>query len=247
MQQLVEDGIAEIQTLSKPKRYAMIGALWLFAVIVVSFVNGLVAAVVATTVAVSFIYLIEPFRNRHPDKGIIDLLTSLVDVRRPTLYEHALAVIGVGVVILSEVAFALVLGLLEARDPAGHGVASTANSSPGLLVLVGLFLSAAVVAPIMEELVFRNGLQKLLAFRVGDIAAIIVTSTLFAVLHIPAYGGIDVGLASLALPLSVVFSGSVVFGTLYWRTRNVAVPMISHGLFNGIALLYTVFSPPVFG
>lgn len=242
MQDRFTEGVEQIQSLSKPTRLALLATLWLFTVGVVALINGLPAAVLASTVAVSFVWLLKPYHDQHPDKNALALLLSMIDVRRPSRCERLLAVGGVLAVIGSELLLGLVLGLLESQAPAGHSITSTVDSSPGVVVLAGLFLSAAVIAPIMEEFVFRNGLQKLLALRVGDIGAILVTSTLFASLHVPAYGGLGVGLASLALPLSVVFTGSVVFGTLYWRTRNVVVPMLSHGLFNGFALVFTLLA-----
>lgn len=246
MQQMVEDGVRQFQSLSKPKRYVLIAALWLFTIAVVTLIQGFVPAVIASTVAVSFVYLIEPYRARHPSKGILALLLSLLDVRRPSRGDFTLATVGAVVIVASELLFALILGTLATQDTAGHGVASAAQSSPSIPILAALFLSAAVIAPAMEELVFRNGLQKLLALRIGDIAAIGVTSGLFTVLHVPAYGGFGVPLSALALPLSVVFTGSVVFGTLYWRTGNVVTAMLSHGLFNGVVLSYSAVAPLAF-
>lgn len=240
MKETLERGIEEFSHLPKPVRYSALSGLWLLSVIVVGAMYGLFAAVLASTVAISFAYLIKPYREQHADKGVVAVLLSLIDLRRPSLSDIALAAAGVVAIIASELLFALILGTLAPEGAAGHGVASAARSSPGLLVLASLFLSAAVIAPIMEEFVFRNGLQKLVAFRIGDIGAIIVTSLLFASLHIPAYGGFDVPITALALPLSVVFTGSVVFGTLYWRTRNVAVSMLSHGAFNAFALTVAV-------
>lgn len=100
-----------------------------------------------------------------------------------------------------------------------------------------LLATLAVAAPLLEELVFRNGLQKSIQRRTNAPVAIIATSVAFSVLHLSSYGGFAVGLGALAVPLVVIFGGSVIIGIAYWRTENLLVPISIHAVINGAAFL----------
>lgn len=248
MQHWINGGIQQLKALSRPKRYGVLAGLWLFAIAVVSIFHTLTAAILSVSIGTGMIWLLQPYASEHPDKGPVALGRSLLDIRWPTGYECSLAVIGLGVIIGAE----MVLGTIQATlaptaDVASHNVSITASNSPSLATIGLLFLGVAVIAPALEELIFRNGIQKLLALRTGPLPAIAITSTIFAVLHVPAYGGFGTPLAGLFLPLGIIFTGSVVFGTLYWRTQNIVVAIVSHGLFNGVVLLYAVTNPPLLG
>jgi len=85
-----------------------------------------------------------------------------------------------------------------------------------------------IFAPVAEELFFRGVLQD--AFRVrisGGFFAVsyanILTSVLFALVHIPFWGGAHAGL---------VFFPSVAFGLLYDRTGRLIYPIALHSLYN---------------
>lgn len=95
------------------------------------------------------------------------------------------------------------------------------------LALAGMLVLAVVVAPVAEELIFRAGLFRALAGRIGRWPAMAVSSALFALLHL--------SWASFA-PL---FCLGILFCLAYERSRNIAVPIIAHGLFNlnSIALI----------
>jgi len=93
-----------------------------------------------------------------------------------------------------------------------------ADSVPYILLLL---LLAVVVAPLMEELIFRGGIFRYLRGRLPRRIAFLLPSIFFAALH-------D-NLIVVALPL-------VIFGVIqcfaYERTGRIAVPIVAHGLFN---------------
>jgi membrane protease YdiL (CAAX protease family) len=91
----------------------------------------------------------------------------------------------------------------------------------GDLVLAAVI--AIVVAPFVEELLFRGFLQSAFAQVVGEGGALFCTSAVFALLH---------GLA--ALP--VLFSLSLFLGWLQQRTRSLLVPIGAHALNNAVSL-----------
>ncbi|WP_306054531.1 CPBP family intramembrane glutamic endopeptidase [Natronococcus wangiae] len=116
-----------------------------------------------------------------------------------------------------------------------------------LLMIVVVFLFNAPA----EEFLFRNVIQKRLYAAFSRTGAVVVTSLIFALVHIPAYGmaagGGAAPLGAVGVSLAVVFGGSIIFGTLYAKTDNLFVPIAAHAAFNAIqfAILYLVlrFAP----
>lgn len=106
--------------------------------------------------------------------------------------------------------------------------------------IVPLLVAGVVAAPFVEELIFRNGLQKALTSRVGGPAAVLVTSLVFAALHGPSYADTAPSVLSLAIPLTIIFLTSVLLGLAYWKTENLLVPIAVHALINLAAVVASV-------
>jgi len=102
--------------------------------------------------------------------------------------------------------------------------------SPG--AIAGLLLLAVVIAPMTEELVFRAGVFRILEGRIGRWPAMAASSCLFALLHFSW------------LSFAPLFCLGILFCMAYERSRNIAVPMIAHGLFNLNSILMIVTLPP---
>jgi uncharacterized protein len=99
--------------------------------------------------------------------------------------------------------------------------------------LVISLLLLAVLAPIVEELVFRGLLYGWIAGRWGSLAAWIVSSLAFAAAHWePAH-------IVLVLPLGLLF------GWLRRRTDSLLPSLFSHIVNNGFALIAAVYLPGV--
>jgi membrane protease YdiL (CAAX protease family) len=97
---------------------------------------------------------------------------------------------------------------------------------PSLLLL-------AVLAPIVEELVFRGLIYGWIAGRWNTMAGFIVSSLAFAAAHFePAH-------VVLVLPLGLLF------GWMRRRTDSLLPSLVSHILNNGFALLAAVYLPGV--
>ena len=98
-------------------------------------------------------------------------------------------------------------------------------------IIAWLLLSAVVVAPIKEELLFRVMLQDGLARRIGSTPAIAIVSVLFCAVH----GFPDL----LALvPLAVIL------GYVYDRRQSVLAIVLIHALFNLTNMLIMLLTPP---
>lgn len=121
--------------------------------------------------------------------------------------------------------------LLPVRDTdSQHEFLKLLRESPDPLLIGLLALSAVLLAPASEELVFRVTLQSGLRERFGPRIAIAVTAVLFAAVH-----GWKDGLAILPL--------SLLLGLEYERRPSYLAACTTHGLFNGVMLLLAILSP----
>lgn len=93
-----------------------------------------------------------------------------------------------------------------------------------LWVRVVMFTFAIAVAPIFEECLFRGVLLPMAVRKFGLGSGIFLISFVFAIihLHLPSF-----------VPLMIIASG---FSLAYLYTRSLWVPIIMHGLFNGVNL-----------
>lgn len=85
----------------------------------------------------------------------------------------------------------------------------------------------SLCAGVGEEALFRGGLQTFLMDHVGPIAAITLSSALFALVH-------------LGKPVitALLFGIGVVFGVVFWLTGSLLVAMVGHALYDVWALRY---------
>lgn len=96
-----------------------------------------------------------------------------------------------------------------------------------------LVVSAAIIAPLVEETVFRGFFYGVMKKYTDGYFAAICTSLLFAVVHL--HVGTLVPLTLLAL----------IFCAVYELTGSLLVPMVMHGLFNGTSLVVMIFFPDI--
>jgi len=97
------------------------------------------------------------------------------------------------------------------------------NSHLGTRVIMAV--AAVIVAPLVEETVFRDFVYGVVQRLTDTIFAAIVSSALFALAHFHL---------GSAVPLFVLALG---FVGAYERTGSLLVPMLMHALFNGISLV----------
>ena len=99
---------------------------------------------------------------------------------------------------------------------------------PGALLLFAIF--GVLVAPAIEEIVFRGFLFPAIERKHGGIVAIIVTSALFSGLHFSQYGG------HWAILLLLFYVGAV-FGCVRARSGSVKATTILHAAYNATFLV----------
>ena len=100
---------------------------------------------------------------------------------------------------------------------------------PRLLIAFTVF--ACVLAPFMEETIFRvflfNAVRRYWGFWPGAL----ISGLCFGIAH---------GDPLAAIPLAL---GGVVLAFVYYRTNNAFASMVTHGLFNSYTILALIFTP----
>lgn len=97
---------------------------------------------------------------------------------------------------------------------------------------VAFFVLACVLAPMIEELIFRVFLFNALTRYVSVTSAIVGSGAIFGLVH--ALGAPATQLVTVAIPLAV---GGMVLAYVYARTRNYWANVTTHGLFNAISVV----------
>lgn len=105
------------------------------------------------------------------------------------------------------------------------------QSNMGILSFLIAFVSAAIISPIYEEIFYRGFLYRWFRVKLGVPAGILLSSSVFMLVHIPSYN-----------TLPVNFLTGVIFSWTYEKTGSIYPGMIIHGVFNGIAVVLTALS-----
>lgn len=130
--------------------------------------------------------------------------------------------IGLGVMYISN-AF-LIFGLKNGIAGNEETIRTMLNSHP-----IYVYISAVLIAPSMEELVFRGGIRNIIT---NDKLFIIASGLIFGGLHL--LGNINTFIDLLyIIPYS---SLGIAFAYIYSKTDNIFVTMLLHTMHNGILI-----------
>ncbi|MFN7160222.1 MAG: lysostaphin resistance A-like protein [Candidatus Gracilibacteria bacterium] len=88
-----------------------------------------------------------------------------------------------------------------------------------------VFISAAVIAPVLEEITYRGFLQQIIMKYSTPFASTLITAGIFSLAHMQL---------QVALPLFIL---GVILSTLYTKTRSIWPGIVFHVLNNTISLL----------
>ena len=145
-----------------------------------------------------------------------------------------LVALAVQILVLPGIAYLLrpLLGEPEVSGP----VQDLLDKSQGL-AFVGLILSVAVGAPIVEELFFRGLLLRSLQRRVPDWAAVVVSAVAFGIAHGSALP-VD---AVVLVMISLTVFGAIL-AVMAIRTGRLGASIVTHAVFNLFTLLYLTFT-----
>jgi len=93
-------------------------------------------------------------------------------------------------------------------------------------------IASILIVPIMEELFFRNYLLRRLLEKYGPIVAIIISSFLFAFIHIP-FGALFSEMYDLSFHHAyITLFGGAISGILYYKSKSINPSIIFHMFWN---------------
>ena len=133
--------------------------------------------------------------------------------------------------------FVLVLGYSVIYDsigtiPEGGDLFFDANSANSPLILILIFISLAISAPLIEELIFRGYILDSLRTNYSDLFSIFTSGILFGFMHWdPLFGFFDIyqtGAATI---------GGFLYGWLRIKTGSLWPSIICHSIWNGTIFL----------
>lgn len=168
----------------------------------------------ATSISIIFILFIWALRGTHGlSKNLADLFTP--ENQKDIWYVLILN-------ILYAILFTCLISsldlLISLTDPTWISIWDLNNAaSPEILIMD--IISAILIAPIIEELIFRGVLFNRLKIRIGIIPAMLLSSGIFAIGH--EFGG-----------MTSAFLFGICMCILYLKTDNILVTMTIHFLNN---------------
>jgi hypothetical protein len=125
------------------------------------------------------------------------------------------------------IVFALVLKNFHLPRPY-HPIQDAIEHGPNAGVLIFLFIIAAVLAPVMEEIFFRGALHGALRRWWGPLVGAVLSATFFALLHPQA-----ATLPIFGLPIFVL---GALFSCMYELRGSLIPNIVAHGINNGLVL-----------
>ena len=93
-----------------------------------------------------------------------------------------------------------------------------------------MFLTIALLAPVLEEIIFRGIIQKRLMKMVGIPGAVILQAFMFGVFHLNLLQGV------------YSFFLGIIIGTVYFFYMSIWLPIVVHISFNGISVIISHIS-----
>ena len=142
------------------------------------------------------------------------------------------------------VAFAVSMRLLEAVVnfilKSGFHIDPTKLTNGGILTAAGskwlwvLGLAASIGAPLFEELFFRGLTLRIISTKWGKRAGVIISSTLFGLVHIQATVAGSIYMFCSTFVLGCFLS------MLFLKTGRIGTNILSHGFFNASAVLLSL-------
>lgn len=126
------------------------------------------------------------------------------------------------------------MGLFEwiervTHAPAEQSIVSVLRHSDNIPLIAVICFSAAIAAPIVEELIFRGYLYPIMKKYTGAWFALISSSLLFGIIHVSLVPLIPLALFGAILVL------------LYEYTESIWTPIIAHCIFNTATLVNILY------
>lgn len=170
-----------------------------------------------------------------------DDIREYLGVRVPTLREFGVVAVGFLLVLVLTYGSILLVVEVLGLEPASNQAGEVAKELPRLvpLLVVGSLL---VIGP-CEETLFRGLVQNRIREAYSAPAAILLSTALFAAVHVTALTG---SASARAVTVVILFVPGLVFGAAYEYTDNLVVSALIHGVWD--AFIFTsIYIATVYG
>lgn len=161
---------------------------------------------------------------------------NALNLKLPTKLSHYAIAIGIyAAAYVAVTIWSLGIDLLDVPD-----WLKVPDNATDILEQAGLpltIITAAVLAPIGEEVVFRGFALPGMASRLGVTSAILITSAIFALIHLGP--GVGIGI------LPVTFILGLAFAFVYHKTQSLILAIAVHALHNAITIVALAVSDTV--
>jgi membrane protease YdiL (CAAX protease family) len=110
-----------------------------------------------------------------------------------------------------------------------HPLLEMLQNRPAPGILAAAAVQATVLAPLAEEFIYRGVLMTTLLRPFGVIGALLASSAVFGLIHLPTE-------PQAVLPLFIL---GLALGYAAYRTRSLVAPIVAHALFNALMIFGT--------
>jgi len=163
-------------------------------------------------------------------RWIKETIVNVFALRKPKRFDLWLSVLLAAAVGTCATLFLnFLVNLFPSKTPPGLEAVNEVISTGNGLVLTSFIIAVCIVAPVVEEIIFRGILWRTIEKLTSTNLAWAATSVLFAVAHA------DI------IHIIAVFPLGVLFGYLRKRTNNIWAPMVAHATNNLMASLTLIF------
>ena len=121
-------------------------------------------------------------------------------------------------------AISAVISIIFPADRTSQDIVTMLQESTSTAVDFGLIIAVVFLAPICEEVFFRGILFASFRHKLGKWAGVLITSAIFAALHMNIWA---------FLP---IFVGSVMLCLIYDKYKNMWVNILAHGTWNAVSV-----------
>lgn len=136
------------------------------------------------------------------------------------------------VVVISQLVAMLVAYFYQNVEPQQVAVQLIKDATVSKPLFICMALLVIFIVPLIEELLFRGFLQNWLKRFFHPMAAIVLTSGIFAVFHFSP----QQGMGNIEL-LTALFVLSCFLGFIYERQKSIWAPISLHAIFNAVSIL----------
>jgi hypothetical protein len=161
---------------------------------------------------------------------------SFIHTKKPSVSTLSFAIGGLAILLLSNAILSQLFSILGISIGTNTAVDSAVENSAYYLYMITVMIF--FVGPV-EELIFRGISQGSFREYFSVHTSVIVTSVLFGLIHFPSIESQSpVEIGSYVL-ITVVLG--IVLGYVYEKTEDILVPILMHGIYNSVLLLFLYF------